>query len=293
MINLFLSILVGVISGFLGSLIGSGGGIFLVPFLTLLCNVPIHETIPASLMAVIATSTSGASSYIKQDITNIKLAFLLEVATTLGALTGSVIALLVSSWVLFLVFSSLLFYVSVSTFRARSPEERNIEKRKDVKVDCLSKIFDIKASYYDRALKRRISYQVSGLNKGLAFAFIAGVGSGLLGIGGGAVNVGAMNIFMNVPIKVAVGTSQLMLGVTASTSALLYLLAGLMDFNLIASLAIGTMVGTFFGSRIMNRLRSRTLKWIIALLLGYLAYSMFAKGLLLGFGVEIPTLTQR
>ena len=293
MINLALLVLVGIVSGFLGSLIGSGGGIFLVPFLTLLCNVPIHETIPASLMAVIATSTSGASSYIKQGITNIRLAFLLEVATTLGALTGSVIALLVSSWVLFLVFSLLLLYVSLSTFRARSLEERPLQKKRDIKVDGLSRVFDIKDEYYDRALKKKISYRISGLNKGLAFAFIAGVGSGLLGIGGGAVNVGAMNIFMNVPIKVAVGTSQLMLGVTASTSALLYLLAGLMDFSLIASLATGTIIGTFFGSQVMNRLRSRTLKWIIALLLGYLAYSMFAKALLLGFGINIPTITQR
>ncbi|RLG97061.1 sulfite exporter TauE/SafE family protein [Candidatus Bathyarchaeota archaeon] len=293
MINLFLSVLVGVISGFLGSLIGSGGGIFLVPFLTLLCNVPIHKTIPASLMAVIATSTSGASSYIKQGITNIKLAFLLEVATTLGALTGSVIALLLSSWVLFLVFSLLLFYIAVSTFRVRSIEEKPIQKRQNVKVDALSRIFDIRDWYYDRALKRKVSYRVSGMNEGLALAFIAGVGSGLLGIGGGVIKVGAMNIFMNVPIKVAVGTSQLMLGVTASTSALLYLLAGLMDFDLIASLATGTIIGTFFGSRVMNRLRSRTIKWMIALLLGYLAYSMFAKGLLLGFGIEIPTLTRR
>ena len=145
-----LSILIGIFSGFLGSLMGSGGGIFIVPFLTLLGNVPIHKTIPASLIAVIATSISGGSSYIKQGITNIKLAFLLEVSTTLGALTGSVIALFISSWSLFIIFSILLFYISISTFRTRGLEEKQI-KDEDIKIDKLSRFFNIKSEYYDNA----------------------------------------------------------------------------------------------------------------------------------------------
>ena len=285
-----LSILIGIFSGFLGSLMGSGGGIFIVPFLTLLGNVPIHKTIPASLIAVIATSISGGSSYIKQGITNIKLAFLLEVSTTLGALTGSVIALFISSWSLFIIFSVLLFYISISTFRTRGLEEKQI-KDEDIKIDKLSRFFNIKSEYYDNASRKKVKYTVLGVDKGLAISFLAGVGSGLLGIGGGAVKVGAMNLFMKVPIKVAVGTSQFMLGATASTSAMLYLFVGLMDLHLVAPLAIGTIVGTSIGSRIMNRFRSRTIKLMIVVFLTYLAYAMLAKGLLLGFGVKLPTIT--
>lgn len=282
-------ILVGVFSGFLGSLMGFGGGVFIVPFLTLFENLPIHQCIPSSLIAVIATSITGGSSYIRQGITNIKLAFLLEVSTTLGALIGGIIALFISSWSLFIIFSILLFYISISAFRTRGSEEKGT-KYGSVAIDGLSRFFNIKSEYYDRAARKKVTYAVLGVDKGLAISFLAGIGSGLLGIGGGAIKVGAMNVFMNVPIKVAVGTSQFMLGATASTSAVLYLFAGLLNPALTASLCIGTIIGTYIGSNIMNRFRSRTIKLMIALFLSYLAYMMLAKGLLLGFGLELPTI---
>lgn len=281
-------ILVGVFSGFLGSLMGFGGGVFIVPFLTLFGNLPIHQSIPASLIAVIATSVMGGSSYIKQGITNVKLGFLLQISTTLGALTGSVIALFLSGWAIFILFSIFSTYIAISTFKTLISENK-VKTTLSSKEIYWESIFK-REEYYDYALNRRVSYIVRGVYKGLTVAFFAGVSSGLLGIGGGAINVGSMNAFMNVPVKVAVGTSQFMLGATASTSAVLYLFADLLNPTLTASLCIGTIIGTYIGSNLMNRFKSRTIKLMITLFLSYLAYSMLAKGLLLGFGVELPTI---
>ena len=289
---LAITFLAAVLAGFFGGLFGIGGGAIIVPFLALFMGVPIHEAIAISLVSVIATSNAGGSSYLEQKITNVKLAMYLEVATTAGALTGSVITLLLQSWVLFMIFGVLLSYVAFSSFKSRASDERRIIQNKfaDVRQDGLSKYLGLAGSYFDVSQNKQVEYRVKGASKGAVISSFAGVTAGLLGVGGGVIKVAAMNMFMNVPLKVAVGTSKFMIGVTAAVGALLFFIAGVVDVYVLAPIALGTTVGATLGTLIMNRLRSYVLKISFGVLVTYLAYTMFAEGLAVAFKITLPML---
>ena len=280
-----------VFAGFFGGLFGIGGGAIIVPFLTVYMGVPIHQAIAISLVSVIATSNAGGSSYLEQKITNIKLAMYLEVATTIGALVGSVIALLLQSWILFSIFGILLCYVAISNFKSRTMEESRIAKNSfaSVKQDRISKYLGLAGTYYDASQKKRVDYQVNGAAVGAAISSFAGITAGLLGVGGGIVKVAAMNLSMNVPLKAAVATSKFMIGVTAAVGALIFFVTGLVNVYVLAPIALGTTLGATVSTSIMNRLRSYALKVAFGFLVTYLAYSMFAQALA-SFGIMLPIL---
>ena len=286
------ALLAAVFAGFLGALFGIGGGAIIVPVLTVFMGLPIHEAIAISIVSVIATSNAGGSSYVEQRITNIKLAMFLEVATTAGALVGSVVALLLKSWVLFMIFGVLLAYMAVTSFKTRTRDEARIAKGDfgSISQDRVSKYLGLTGSYRDASEKKEVSYLVSRAPEGAMVSSLAGVVSGLLGIGGGVIKVAAMNLFMNVPLKAAVATSKFMIGVTAATGALLFFIAGLVDVYVIAPVAIGTTIGATVGTWVMNRIRTSTLKVAFGLLVAYLAYTMIAQGLGLAFGIRLPVL---
>jgi uncharacterized protein len=279
-----------IFAGFLGALFGIGGGMIIVPVLTAFLGIPIHEAIAVSIVAVIATSNAGGSSYVEQRITNIELAMFLEVATTAGALIGSFIALLLQSWELFLIFVVLLAYVAFTSFKTRRTDERRIATGDFAKTrqDKLSKFLNLRGTYFDGSEKKDVPYAVTRAPEGSLIASLAGVVSGLLGVGGGIIKVAAMNIFMNVPMKAAVATSKFMIGVTAATGALLFFLAGLVDPYVIAPVAIGTTLGATVGTFVMPRIRSSALKGAFAVLVIYLAYTMLVQGLALGFNIHLP-----
>jgi uncharacterized membrane protein YfcA len=279
-----------IFAGFLGALFGIGGGMIIVPFLTAFLGIPIHEAIAISIVSVIATSNAGGSSYVEQRITNIELGMFLEIATTAGALIGSFIALLLQSWELFLIFVVLLGYVALASFRSRHTDDTRIASGAfaNAKQDMLAKYLNLAGSYYDESEKKDVPYAVTRAPEGSLIASLAGVVSGLLGVGGGVIKVAAMNIFMNVPIKAAVATSKFMIGVTAATGALLFFLAGLVDPYVIAPVALGTTLGATVGTWIMPRIRSSALKVAFAFLVIYLAYTMLVQGLALGFNVHLP-----
>jgi uncharacterized membrane protein YfcA len=275
-----------IFAGFLGALFGIGGGMIIVPFLTAFLGIPIHEAIAISIVSVIATSNAGGSSYVEQRITNIELAMFLEIATTAGALIGSFIALLLQSWELFLIFVILLGYVALASFRSRRTDETRIASGAfaNAKQDMLAKYLNLTGSYYDESEKKHVPYAVTRAPEGSLIASLAGVVSGLLGVGGGVIKVAAMNIFMNA----AVATSKFMIGVTAATGALLFFLAGLVDPYVIAPVALGTTLGATVGTWIMPRIKSSALKVAFAFLVIYLAYTMLVQGLALGFSVHLP-----
>jgi uncharacterized membrane protein YfcA len=152
-------------------------------------------------------------------------------------------------------------------------------------------MLDLRGSYYDAAAGRPVEYVVTGAPVGASIAYLAGIASGLLGVGGGVLKVSAMNRYMNVPMKASVGTSKLMIGVTAAVSSILFFIAGLIHFVVVGPVALGTTAGATLGTMIMNRLHSFALKWIFALLMVYLAYGMFAKALALQFNVHLPNFT--
>lgn len=281
------------LAGFIGSLTGIGGGVIIVPVLTILFNLPIKEAIAISIVTVIATSISGGSSYVEQRITNIRLAVFLETSTVLGALIGATLLLIVRGEYLYIVFSSLATYLALSQLVSTRMEIRKMKEMgfSIVDQDKISKYLQLEGEYYDESINKRISYKVKNSILGWIVSLFAGLGSGLLGIGGGVFKVSVMNVHMNIPIKVAVATSKFMIGVTASTSAIIYLLNGLLNpFNLsyIAPAALGTILGATVGTRIMNKLRIRLLKIVFGILMLYIAYSMLSKGLLAILGVKLP-----
>jgi len=280
------------VAGFFGALLGVGGGIFIVPALVLGFHLPLKIAVAASIVSVIATSNAGGSSYVDQRITNLHLAMFLEVFTTTGALSGSVLALFLNEWVMSLIFAGMLAYMAYAAYSTRNLDDVRIASGEfaRAKPDRIARWLDLKGSYFDQAAGKQVEYVVGGTPIGILVSYLAGITSGLLGVGGGVLKVSAMNRYMNVPMKVAVGTSKLMIGVTAAVSSILFLLHGLIHFAVVAPVALGTTIGATAGTLVMNRLHSVVLKWIFSALMVYLAYEMFAKALQLGFGIHLPAL---
>lgn len=279
-------------AGFFGALLGVGGGVFIVPVMVLIFKLPIKVAVAASVVSVIATSNAGGSSYVDQRITNLKLAMFLEIATTIGALTGALLAIYLQQWIMLIIFAVMLAYMSYAAFATRNLDDRKIANGEfaTAKQDGLSRYLELKGSYHDVAAQRDVDYVINGTPIGAAISYLAGMASGLLGVGGGVLKVSAMNRYMNVPMKVAVGTSKLMIGVTAAVSSILFFLAGLIHFSVVAPVALGTTIGATIGTMVMNRLHSSNLKWIFTVLMAYLAYGMLAKGIGMRFGIHLPSL---
>jgi len=278
------------IAGFIGALMGIGGGIIIVPALTIIFNVPIKEAIAISIVTVVATSISGGSSYVEQRITNIRLAIFLETSTTIGAFIGALLVLIVSGQYLYIVFALLAFYLAVTQLLSVRREVKRTESNDFMSItqDKVSRYFHLRGDYFDESINHKVDYLVKNSILGWAVSFFAGLGSGLLGIGGGIFKVSVMNIFMNVPLKVAVATSKFMIGVTAATSAILYFVAGLLNLDYIAPAAIGTMLGATVGTAVMNKIKVKWLKVLFFLIMCYIGYNMLGKGLLLTIGVRLP-----
>lgn len=284
-----LMFLIAISAGFIGALVGLGGGLIIVPALTLLFHVPIHIAIAASIVTVIATSISGAHSYVKQEIANVRLGMFLEISTTVGALVGAFLSVMMHGWMLSLIFGVLILYMSVITFRSRKTDDTAVADRSgDSGGDRLSRTFGLNGVYHDESAGVEVEYEATRVVGGSLVASLAGLGSGMLGIGGGVVKVAAMNSMMKLPIKVSVATSQFMIGVTAATGAVVYLLAGAVDLYVVVPIALGAMVGARVGSRVMNRLPGGALKIVFFLLMLYFGYGMVASGLAVKFAIHLP-----
>jgi uncharacterized membrane protein YfcA len=200
-----------VAAGLLGSLVGLGGGVLLVPVLTVGFGLPIRLAIGASIISVIATSSGAASAYVRDRLTNVRLAIFLEVATSLGALCGALLSPHLPTAALYLLFSLILLGSIVPTVgKLREAVPRGVVN------DQLAERFRLSGAYPSRALGRNVAYQVTRVPLGLSLMYIAGVASGLLGIGSGALKVLAMDTAMRLPIKVSSATSNFMIGATSS-----------------------------------------------------------------------------
>lgn len=283
--------LIAIFAGFFGALVGIGGGIVIVPALSIIFHLPVHTAIAASIVSVIATSIAGARSYVDQQITNVRLGMFLEISTTLGALVGTLIGVMVHGWILAEIFAALILYMAVFSFRTRKTEDKMIETGiydNGIPRDRISRSLKLAGNYHDAAMGAEVNYQATRAIEGSLISSLAGIGSGMLGIGGGVIKVAAMNSLMGIPMKVAVATSKFMIGVTASISAVVYFIAGGIDFYVVAPVALGTMLGATLGSAVMNKLHSRVIKTVFFILMLYLGYQMFAKGLSTGFNINLP-----
>lgn len=265
-------LLISVGAGVFGAILGLGGGVLIVPILTLAFGVNIHYAIGASIVSVIATSSGAAVAYLRDHVTNVRVAMLLEVATTLGALTGAMISTYFSARVLFIVFSAMLFYSAVLMLRKRGGDHVITQSK-----DWLANKLRLNSSYPDNG--KQIDYAVTGVPLGFSFMYGAGMISGLLGVGSGVLKVPAMDSAMKLPIKVSSATSSFMIGVTAAASAGAYYMRGDILPIIAAPVAVGVLIGSHFGTRIMMRLHSNVLRKMFLAVLIAIALEMGLKGL--------------
>jgi uncharacterized membrane protein YfcA len=256
----------GFAGGVIGSMVGLGGGVFIVPVLTLFLGVPIHDAVAASLLAVVATSTAGSINYVRQGLINLRLGVTMETALTAGALTGGLVGAMLGREVLSAVFGGVLLAVSLYMGLRRNASPPAPSWDED--------LGRLGAAYCDPSLGREVRYRVRGWPLGLAAGLIAGNVSGLLGVGGGFLTVPAMRVGMGVPIRASVATSSLMLGVTACAGALVYLARGMVDPVTTVPVVLGVTVGAALGSRLASRVRSSVLVVIMAVVLFAFAVQM-------------------
>jgi len=279
---LLIIVIVSIISGILGSLVGLGGGTFLVPIYTLYMGIPIAYATGASLISTIATSSGAASAYIKDRITNIKIGMGLEIATTAGSIVGALTATLVYThhlqYAIYIIFGVvLLSQVLIQFTKARH------ELPKEVKPDWTTRFFKLYGKYYDLVLNREVEYHGIRWWLGEIIMFFAGFISGLLGIGSGALKVLGMDWAMNLPMKVSTTTSNFMIGVTAATGSSIYWAFGYIAPFLAAGTAIGVLIGSYFGTKILVKITNRSIRYIFTVILLFLGVQMVLRGLGYGF----------
>lgn len=257
-------------AGLLGSLTGLGGGVIVVPMLTVLFGVDIHFAAGASLISVIATSSGAASAYVKEGFSNIRIGMFLEIATTIGAVIGASIVGLISVNVVSIIFAVILVYSAVTTF---------IKKNEYVmhEPDPIAKKLKLNGNY--PVGDTFVSYNVQKVPQGFIMMIFAGVLSGLLGIGSGAAKVLAMDQIMKIPFKVSTTTSNFMIGVTAAASAGIYLKNGYIHAALVMPVLVGVLTGAFLGAKILRFTSSKNLKIIFSVILLVMAYEMLKNGL--------------
>ncbi|MDO8472912.1 MAG: sulfite exporter TauE/SafE family protein [Dehalococcoidia bacterium] len=271
-----LLVLVGVSGGLFGSALGVGGGAFIVPLLTLAMRMPVKETIACSIVAVAGTACASAASYIKAGFTNVRLALLLETTTTAGAIAGAFLAALIDARVLAGLFAMAVIYTAYSMFRQRSKLE-TFAATCDVEAAGGGFHDSLSGSYHDSACQSGISYRVKRVKVGLGASSLAGVLSGLLGIGGGVVQVPVMNMAMGVPMKAAVGTSSFMIGITAIASAFVYYQKGFVDPMAAGPVLVGVFIGVQIGVRAVRRVQAGTLKLVFSIILTGVAALMLLR----------------
>jgi uncharacterized membrane protein YfcA len=258
-------------AGLLGSLTGLGGGVVIIPLLTLLLKVDIHYAIGTSLVSVIATSSGSAAAYVKEGITNMRLGMFLEIATTTGALSGAVLAIYIPTHYIAVLFGVILIFSAIISLQKKA--ERITHQK-----SYLAKKLKLNSSY--PGSDGTVEYSVTKVGGGFVMMLFAGTISGLLGIGSGALKVIAMDSIMRIPFKVSTTTSNFMIGVTASASAVVYLQRGYISPGLTMPVVIGVLFGALTGSKILVHTKSSDwLRWVFAFVITFLAAQMIYKGI--------------
>jgi uncharacterized membrane protein YfcA len=271
---LIFTVLVALLSfcaGLLGAMTGLGGGVVLVPVLTLLFGVDIRYAIGASLVSVIATSSGSAAAYVKEGFSNIRIGMFLEIATTFGALVGAFLATRVTTTSIAILFGITLLYSAFQSFFEKKEQQVEVPKK-----DSLATKLKFDGDY--PGPNSRICYSVRNVPLGFSLMFGAGTLSGLLGIGSGAVKVIAMDRAMHIPFKVSTTTSNFMIGVTAAASAAVYLKRGYINPGLAMPVMIGVLCGALVGSKILANASVRVLRTIFAAVILVLGLEMIFSG---------------
>nr|KJR73822.1 MAG: permease [Thermoproteus sp. AZ2] len=269
---------VSLVAGFLGSLTGLGGGTFLVPIYTLFLGIPIEYAAGASLISTIATSSGAGSAYVRDRITNVRIGMSLEIATTTGSIVGSLTAAWIYSHglqrIIYIMFGIVLLgsiYTQITRSKYELPEPKPPDK--------WTRWLQLYGKYYDQALGREVDYWGVRWWLGELIMFFAGLISGLLGIGSGALKVLGMDWAMNLPMKVSTTTSNFMIGVTAATGSSIYWFFGYIQPFFAAATAVGVLAGSLIGTKVLVRIKNVTIRYIFMAILAILGVQMILRGL--------------
>jgi len=258
-------------AGLLGALTGLGGGFIIIPLFTLILHIDIHYAIGASLISVIATSSGAAAAYVKEGITNMRLGMFLEIATTAGAMLGAILAIYTPTHYIAILFGAILIISAVMSVRKK---KQHIIQRKSYLAEKLK----LNGSYPGTG--GTVEYNVTNVAGGFCTMLFAGVISGLLGIGSGALKVVAMDGIMRIPFKVSTTTSNFMIGVTAAASAVVYLQRGYIEPGLSMPVVLGVLFGALTGSKILvNSQSSKWIRMMFAAVITFIAIQMIYNGL--------------
>ena len=269
----------GIIAGLLGSMLGVGGGLIIVPVLTLALHLPIQVAIGSSLVAIVANVCTAAGIYTKSGLTNIKLGLLLETTTIPGAIIGGFAAALIAPSVLSALFGILLIYVGYTMVARRYFTSEDTTADGPVTSERTNNNLSqsLTDSYHDQNIDKVVTYKVRRTTAGLGAGFFAGVLSSLLGVGGGIIKVPVMHLLMDVPMKAAIATSTFMIALTAATGAFIYQYQGNLQPFVIAPLVIGIVIGSRIGVELTKRTGGVWLRRIFGIFMFLVAILMFLK----------------
>ncbi|MDM1406562.1 sulfite exporter TauE/SafE family protein [Myroides sp. DF42-4-2] len=260
-------------AGFIGSLSGLGGGIIIIPLLSVFLGVDIHYAIGTALVAVIATSSGSASAYVREGITNMRLGMFLEIATTIGAVVGALLSTNAPTSLLAIIFGATLIFSSMNSIRKKEdhlvlPNQGSVLAQK-LKL----------AGNYPHASGEKVHYSMTNILGGFSMMGVAGMMSGLLGIGSGAFKVIAMDTIMKVPFKVSTTTSNFMMGVTAIASSVIYIQKGYIEPTICMPVIIGVLIGSMVGAKVLMKANTKKLKMFFAVLIFIIALNMIYNGI--------------
>lgn len=272
---LIITLGVGLLAGFIGSILGIGGGLIVTPVLTIALGLEIKYAIAASIIVVIATSSGSAIAYLKDKVINIRVAMFLELFTTIGGLIGALITGVIAPWILYVLFSMLLMYSIINMFIKLRREK--VGKVFEVNPSLLSNKLKLNNSYYDEKFKKNITYNVTNVPGGSAIMLGAGIISGLLGIGSGIFKVIAMDTVMKMPLKPSTATSNFMMGVTAVSSSIVYFLQGSILPEIAVPVCLGVLAGAALGTRVMPKLHPSVIRVLFIIVMAFLCVQMTMK----------------
>ena len=278
MVEILQFIVIAILAGFLGSLVGIGGGMIITPALTILFGIDIKYAIGASIVAVIATSSGSAIAFVRDHVSNMRVGMLLEIFTTAGGIVGALMAGVFSSKVLYIFFSLILLNSFYGMLKKTGLITKKKIREEVVKNDKYADKYQLNSSYYDKATGKTVEYNVDNVPQGSLVMFGAGFASGLLGIGSGAFKVIALDNYMKLPIKASTATSNFMMGVTATASALIYFFNGTINPMIAAPIAVGTLIGSRTGEKVMQHLEAKYIRYIFLPILLFTIINMFLKG---------------
>ena len=258
----------GFVAGTFGALLGLGGGVLLIPFLVIVLNIPMHQAIATSIVAVIATSSAGASMNLERRTVNMRLGMMLEIATVAGAILGGITANYLSAKILAKLFSGLLSLVAfIMIWRLRQHNNKEIIYTNGI----------FPGTFIDNATGESVRYTVKKVPAAMCVSLVAGNVSGLLGVGGGIFKVPAMNIISGIPIKAATATSNFMIGVTAAASAFIYFAHGHLNPFIASITTLGVLAGSITGISISRKIHSKVLTWIFIIVLFGISIQLFSR----------------